>query len=51
MFALVSYLLYAVYALFILLALTHFGDRIGAGFAQPSRSSGWLSRRGRLRQL
>ena len=43
MFALVSYLLYAVYALFILLALTDFGDRIGAGFAQPSRSSGWLT--------
>jgi uncharacterized membrane protein YkvI len=43
MFALVSYLLYAVYALFILLALTHFGDRIEAGFAQPSRSSGWLT--------
>lgn len=42
MFALVSYLLYAVYAIFILLALTHFGDRIGAGFARPSAASGWL---------
>ena len=43
MFAYVSYLLYAVYALFIVLALTHFGDRISAGFARDGQAEGWLS--------
>jgi uncharacterized membrane protein YkvI len=43
MFELVSYLLYAVYVIFILLALTHFGDRISGGFAHSAMSSGWFS--------
>lgn len=42
MFAYVSYLLYAVYALFIVLAFTHFGDRIGAGFESGGAMTGWL---------
>jgi uncharacterized membrane protein YkvI len=37
----VSYLLYAVYALFIVLALWSFGDRVPAGFAAYPQSSGW----------
>jgi uncharacterized membrane protein YkvI len=43
MFAYVSYLLYAVYAMFILLAFTHFGDRISAGFARGGPTGGWLA--------
>ncbi len=43
MFAWVSYLLYAVYALFIVLAFTHFGDRIAAGFEAGGAMTGWLS--------
>ena len=43
MFAYVSYLLYAVYALFIVLAFTHFGDRISAGFERGGPSTGWLT--------
>jgi len=42
MFEAVSYLLYAVYAIFVLLALTHFGDRIGSGFAHSTMASGWF---------
>ena len=42
MFAYVSYLLYAVYALFVVLAFTHFGDRIAAGFAGGGAMTGWL---------
>ena len=42
MFAYVSFLLYAVYALFILLAFTHFGDRISVGFASGGAMTGWL---------
>jgi uncharacterized membrane protein YkvI len=37
----VSYLLYGVYALFIVLALWKFGDRVPGGFAAYSQSSGW----------
>ena len=37
----VSYLLYGVYALFIVLALWSFGDRIPAGFASSGETSGW----------
>jgi uncharacterized membrane protein YkvI len=40
LFAYVSYLLYGVYALFIVLAFTRFGDRIAAGFALPAPSAG-----------
>jgi uncharacterized membrane protein YkvI len=41
LFAYVSYLLYGVYALFVLLAFTHFGDRISAGFASSAPARGW----------
>jgi uncharacterized membrane protein YkvI len=42
LFEYVSYLLYAVYALFVVLALTSFGDRVAAGFAADAPSGGWL---------
>ncbi len=42
MFAYVSYLLYAVYTLFIVLAFSRFGDRIAATFAAADGGSGWL---------
>jgi uncharacterized membrane protein YkvI len=37
----VSYLLYGVYALFIVLALWRFGDRVPGGFATFPQTSGW----------
>ena len=37
----VSYLLYGVYALFIILALWKFGDRVPGGFAAYPQTSGW----------
>jgi uncharacterized membrane protein YkvI len=37
----VSYLLYGVYALFIVIALTKFGERIPDGFAAYPQTSGW----------
>ena len=37
----VSYLLYGVYALFIVIALVQFGDRVPAGFAANPQTSGW----------
>ena len=43
MFVYVSYLLYAVYLLFIILAFTKFGDRIADGFARGGLSAGWLA--------
>jgi len=43
LFEYVSYLLYAVYALFIVLAFTSFGDRIAAGFALDAPSAGWAT--------
>ena len=42
LFEYVSYLLYAVYALFVVLALTSFGDRVAAGFAADTPADGWL---------
>jgi len=42
LFEYVSYLLYAVYALFIVLAFFSFGDRIAAGFAIDAPADGWL---------
>ena len=42
LFEYVSYLLYAVYALFVVLALTSFGDRVAAGFALDAPTDGWL---------
>jgi uncharacterized membrane protein YkvI len=43
MFVYVSYLLYAVYLLFIVLAFTKFGDRIAAGFAEGGSAAGWVA--------
>ena len=37
----VSYLLYGVYALFIVLALMKFGDRVPGGFAAFPQTEGW----------
>jgi uncharacterized membrane protein YkvI len=37
----VSYLLYGVYALFIVLALWKFGERVPGGFAAHPEASGW----------
>ena len=42
LFKYVSFLLYGVYAIFLLLALTSFGDRISSNFAVPASSDGWL---------
>lgn len=41
MFAWVSYLLYAVYILFVVLAFTSFGDQIAAAFSRDWPSPGW----------
>jgi uncharacterized membrane protein YkvI len=37
----VSYYLYAIYAVFIVLALMSFGDRVPSGFANNPQTSGW----------
>src|SRR6185503_11792161 len=42
LFTYVSYLLYGVYALFVLLAFLKFGDRIAAGFALDVPPQGWI---------
>lgn len=42
-FKYVSFLLYGVYALFLILALFSFGDRIASGFATPAPWHGWAS--------
>jgi uncharacterized membrane protein YkvI len=42
LFKYVSFLLYGVYVLFVLLSLTHFGQRIAAGFATPAAMDGWV---------
>jgi uncharacterized membrane protein YkvI len=42
MFVYVSYLLYAVYLIFIVLAFAKFGGRITEGFAHGGSSAGWL---------
>ena len=41
LFKYVSFLLYGVYAIFLVLALTSFGDRIATKFALPASSDGW----------
>lgn len=41
LFKYVSFLLYGVYALFLVLALTKFGDRIGQAFAKPDIGPDW----------
>jgi uncharacterized membrane protein YkvI len=43
LFTWVSFLLYGVYALFVLFSLTHFGARIVAGFARPATGDGWAA--------
>ncbi len=43
LFTYVSFLLYGVYVLFVLLALTRFGARIGQGFAAAAPMHGWVS--------
>ena len=43
MFAYVSYLLYAVYALFMILAFSRFGSEIEAAFANESTIGNWAS--------
>jgi len=43
LFKYVSFLLYGVYAVFLLLALTRFGDRIGMAFARPAIGPGWAT--------
>lgn len=41
LFKYVSFLLYGVYAIFLVLALTSFGDRIVSNFAIPGSFDGW----------
>ncbi|HVR90321.1 MAG TPA: hypothetical protein VHG29_04400 [Novosphingobium sp.] len=41
LFKYVSFLLYGVYAIFLVLALTSFGDRIASHFAVPASFEGW----------
>lgn len=41
LFKYVSFMLYGVYALFLLLGLSTFGDRIAQGFATPASADGW----------
>ena len=41
LFAHVSWLLYGVYALFVIIAFIRFGGRISAGFAAPAPAPGW----------
>ncbi|HEX6834416.1 MAG TPA: hypothetical protein VF132_12845 [Rudaea sp.] len=43
LFKYVSFLLYAVYVLFVIFAFTHFGDRIAAGFETAAPSDGWAA--------
>lgn len=43
LFKYVSFLLYAVYALFLVLALTSFGDRIAATYATAAPAPGWIA--------
>ncbi|MGY4395427.1 putative membrane protein YkvI [Sphingomonas sp. UYAg733] len=43
LFKYVSFLLYAVYAVFLVLALTRFGDRIEIAFATPGPALPWVA--------
>ena len=42
LFKWVTFFLYGVYAVFVVLALTTFGDRVAANFAAPAASDGWV---------
>jgi uncharacterized membrane protein YkvI len=41
LFKYVTFLLYGVYLIFVVLALSSFGDRVAANFAAPAPSDGW----------
>ncbi len=41
LFKYVTFLLYGVYLIFVVLALSSFGDRVAADFAAPAPSDGW----------
>ena len=41
LFKYVSFLLYGTYAVFLVLSLLKFGDRIGTAFATPTPTTGW----------
>jgi uncharacterized membrane protein YkvI len=43
LFKYVSFLLYGVYAVFVVLAFVRFGDRIGTAFATPAPMTGWAT--------
>lgn len=43
LFKYVTFLLYGVYAIFVVLALGFFGDRIAANFALPVPPTGWVA--------
>ncbi len=43
LFTYVSFLLYGVYALFVIFSFTHFGGRIVRGFAAPAPIDGWFT--------
>ena len=43
LFTCVSFLLYGVYVLFVVLSLTHFGGRIERGFAGAGIGEGWIA--------
>jgi uncharacterized membrane protein YkvI len=43
LFTYVSFLLYGVYVLFLLLSFTHFGERIVQGFTSPAPMTGWIA--------
>ena len=43
LFKYVSFFLYATYALFVVLALTHFGARTLSSFAAPSSTADWMT--------
>jgi uncharacterized membrane protein YkvI len=42
LFKYVSFLLYGVYVLFVVLSFSHFGDRIAAGFGTVAPMDGWV---------
>lgn len=42
LFKYVSFLLYGVYVIFVILSFTHFGDHIVAGFAVDAPATGWV---------
>jgi uncharacterized membrane protein YkvI len=43
LFKWVTYFLYAVYVIFVVLALSESGDRVAAAFAAPQERAGWIA--------